>query len=203
MNSNASRCVPNWFETCCAATASTVALIWLVDMLGSKTFTLGPKSGVAAAAAASCAAAPAPPPRRQSRRPSGEAGARCALLWDGRRRAHRRGNPSCGSPLPGERCGHAVRQEQTEAPWYGTGYPIGNFCRLPHEIALRLQPTAPPGGSARDESEVLVDDVAERCAPRPAIEVLQEELHPRPTPAVRWPVPRPAPAGPGPRRARG
>jgi hypothetical protein len=46
--------VPNWFGTCSAAIASTAALISLVDMLGSKIFTLGPKSGTLGAVFGAC-----------------------------------------------------------------------------------------------------------------------------------------------------
>src|SRR5438105_687544 len=58
MKSNASRRVPNWFESCWVATASTAALMSEVCMLGSKIFTFGPKSG---SAAVRCDEAPAPP----------------------------------------------------------------------------------------------------------------------------------------------
>src|SRR5262245_4168126 len=52
MNRSAYRSVPNWFGTCWVAIASTAALIELVDMLGSKIFTFGPKSTDGAAVAA-------------------------------------------------------------------------------------------------------------------------------------------------------
>jgi len=42
---SAYRCDPISLSTCWVAIASTVAWIWLVGMLGSKTMTFGPKSG--------------------------------------------------------------------------------------------------------------------------------------------------------------
>src|SRR3954451_13101676 len=58
MKRNASRSVPNWLGTWRAATASTAALMSAVDMLGSKIFTFGPKSGIAACLLLDAAAAP-------------------------------------------------------------------------------------------------------------------------------------------------
>jgi hypothetical protein len=55
LKSSAYRPAPNWSGTCRAAIASTAALISPAGMLGSKTFTFGPKSG---AAAGSLAVAP-------------------------------------------------------------------------------------------------------------------------------------------------
>ena len=43
-NSSAYRCVPNWFGTCCAAIASSVAWIVLCGMDGSNTYTFGPSA---------------------------------------------------------------------------------------------------------------------------------------------------------------
>jgi hypothetical protein len=59
LNSSAYRCVPISSSTCSAATASTVAWIWLSGMLGSKTFTFGPKPGAGAAAVTRAGSDPA------------------------------------------------------------------------------------------------------------------------------------------------
>ena len=44
LNRSAQRAVPNWFEICWFAMASTAAWIWPVGMLGSKIITFGPMS---------------------------------------------------------------------------------------------------------------------------------------------------------------
>src|SRR3954467_12570420 len=68
MKRSGSRAVPNWVESWRDATASNVALICAVDMLGSMTWTFGPKSGSAVARWDDAAA---PPIRARGRRSAG------------------------------------------------------------------------------------------------------------------------------------